>query len=90
MDLIKQLLMKEPNKRLGNKGICDIKSHPFFKDINFDDFKRKHKKSPFKFKLTQNNDTSNFDEYFTSKKAEDSQVDDWVGNYENIFNNFTN
>ena len=90
MDLIKQLLTKEPNKRLGNKGISDIKSHPFFKDINFDDFKRKHKKSPFKFKVNQNDDTSNFDEYFTSKSAEDSQVDDWVGNYEAIFNNFTN
>jgi serine/threonine protein kinase len=89
MDLIKQLLTKEPNKRLGNKGISDIKSHPFFKDINFDDFKRKHKKSPFKFKVNQNDDTSNFDENSTSKLSED-KVDDWVKNYEAIFNNFTN
>ena len=88
-DLINQLLKKEPNQRLGNKGFYEIKSHPFFKDINFDDFKKKHKKSPFKFKATQNDDTSNFDEYFTSKAPEESPVDSWIDNYQNHFSSFT-
>ncbi|KAG1446252.1 hypothetical protein G6F56_009633 [Rhizopus delemar] len=35
-DLIRKLLHKEENKRLGSKaGASDIKSHPFFKNINF-------------------------------------------------------
>ena len=89
MDLINQLLVKEPHKRLGNKGIGDIKSHPFFKDIYFDDFKKKHKKSPFKCRNNSNEDTSNFDEYFTSKLPQESPVDQWIENYQNTFDNFT-
>jgi len=35
-DLLSRLLEKDPNKRLGNyQGIRDIKSHPFFGDVNW-------------------------------------------------------
>ncbi|CDW80366.1 camp-dependent protein kinase catalytic [Stylonychia lemnae] len=35
-DLLSRLLEKNPNKRIGNyQGIRDIKSHPFFGDINW-------------------------------------------------------
>ncbi|CAI9760071.1 unnamed protein product [Fraxinus pennsylvanica] len=35
-DLISQLLNKDPNRRLGSKrGAADVKTHPFFKDLNF-------------------------------------------------------
>ena len=31
MDLIKKLLVLNPDKRLGRNGFLEIKSHPFFK-----------------------------------------------------------
>ncbi|KAL2524414.1 Protein kinase PINOID [Abeliophyllum distichum] len=35
-DLISQLLNKDPIRRLGSKrGAADVKTHPFFKDLNF-------------------------------------------------------
>jgi serine/threonine protein kinase len=42
-DLIKKLLCRDPRKRLGaNKDSEEIKEHPFFEDINWQDvFNRK-------------------------------------------------
>ncbi|KAJ4976988.1 hypothetical protein NE237_002094 [Protea cynaroides] len=35
-DLISKLLIKDPDQRLGSKrGAAEVKTHPFFKDINF-------------------------------------------------------
>ncbi|XP_043689498.1 protein kinase PINOID-like [Telopea speciosissima] len=35
-DLISRLLVKDPSQRLGSKrGAAEVKTHPFFKDINF-------------------------------------------------------
>ena len=47
-DLIKKLLNKKSNERLGyNNGFEEIKSHNFFKDINFEDLLNKTMKSPY-------------------------------------------
>ena len=35
-DLILKLLEKEPGERIGKKGLEDIKSHPFFANLSFD------------------------------------------------------
>lgn len=40
-DLIKALLQKDPEKRLGSKGDKDIKNHPWFSSIDFDKVLRK-------------------------------------------------
>ena len=41
-DLIKQLLIRDPNNRLGSKQDSqDIKSHPFFKDLDWNVVKNK-------------------------------------------------
>jgi hypothetical protein len=37
MDIIIKLLNKNPEERLGYKNIKEIKNHPFYKDINFED-----------------------------------------------------
>jgi serine/threonine protein kinase len=36
-DLISKLLVKEPCKRLGANDISELKNHPFFNDLNFND-----------------------------------------------------
>ncbi|KAI9144790.1 hypothetical protein BKA69DRAFT_1054431 [Paraphysoderma sedebokerense] len=35
-DLIEKLLTPDPSKRLGSKGAAEVKSHPFFADLNWD------------------------------------------------------
>ena len=35
-DLIKKLLKKNPESRLGFNGASEIKKHPFFKKMNWD------------------------------------------------------
>ena len=39
IDLIKQLLNPLPSKRLGYKGAKEVMSHPFFKDIDWQNTK---------------------------------------------------
>jgi len=54
-DLISKLLTKDNDKRLGfNNGFDEIKSHEFFKDINFDDLLNKKIKAPYKPNLMIN------------------------------------
>lgn len=46
-DLILRLLAKEPERRLGHKGASEVKSHSFFKGINWDDVLKKKLIAPF-------------------------------------------
>jgi serum/glucocorticoid-regulated kinase 2 len=83
------LLNREPEKRLGNGGAQEIKSHPFFASIDWKKLMAKRIQPPFKpsvvfqpfmnFPLTVQDsaiDTSNFDQEFTSEAPTDSVVDD--------------
>ena len=46
-DFINKLLQRDPNKRLGNGGINEIKNHPWLKDINWKDLYNRLLTSPF-------------------------------------------
>ena len=46
-DLINKLLYRKPHKRLGCNGIKEIKEHPWFKNINWDELFEKKMESPF-------------------------------------------
>lgn len=37
MDLIKKLLKKNPEERLGYNNFNDLKRHPYFETVNFED-----------------------------------------------------
>ena len=41
------LLQREPDRRLGANGADEIKRHPFFKDVNFDDVLNKRIPPPY-------------------------------------------
>ncbi|XP_017480123.1 PREDICTED: STE20-like serine/threonine-protein kinase, partial [Rhagoletis zephyria] len=73
-DFILKMLHKDPKKRLGgnNKNAADIKKHPFFKGIDWDELKSKRRKAPFKPKLDSEDDTQNFSEEFTKQPVIDS------------------
>ena len=68
-DLIQKLLVVNPDKRLGQglNGSQNIKNHPFFKDINWEDAKKKKIKPPFIPNLKNDTDLKYFDREFTDE-----------------------
>uniref|UniRef100_A0A1A9V6B3 non-specific serine/threonine protein kinase n=1 Tax=Glossina austeni TaxID=7395 RepID=A0A1A9V6B3_GLOAU len=75
-DFILRMLKKDPKKRLnGNKKSAeDIKSHPFFHGINWNDLQNKRVKAPLQPQLSSEEDTRHFSKVFTQKtEMPDSQ-----------------
>ncbi|XP_030071159.1 ribosomal protein S6 kinase alpha-5 [Microcaecilia unicolor] len=66
-DIIQGLLVKDPQKRLGcgPGGSDEIKKHPFFQNINWDDLAAKKVPAPFKPVIRDELDVGNFAEEFT-------------------------
>lgn len=59
-DLIRRLLCKDPKKRLGFNGAEEVKSHPFFKDVDWQAVYDKKITPPFIPSLGDDQDVSNF------------------------------
>ena len=68
VSLIQQLLVREPEQRLGSgpEDALDVMRHPFFKGINWDDLYHKRTPVPFLPQIQSDRDVSNFDNEFTS------------------------
>uniref|UniRef100_A0AAZ3NMQ1 Ribosomal protein S6 kinase n=1 Tax=Oncorhynchus tshawytscha TaxID=74940 RepID=A0AAZ3NMQ1_ONCTS len=66
-DLIQRLLIKDPKKRLGSgpDGADNVKKHPFYQKINWEDLAAKRVLAPFKPVIRDELDVSNFAEEFT-------------------------
>uniref|UniRef100_A0AAY3ZTR1 Ribosomal protein S6 kinase n=1 Tax=Denticeps clupeoides TaxID=299321 RepID=A0AAY3ZTR1_9TELE len=66
-DIIQRLLVKDPKKRLGSgpTGAMNVKSHPFYQKINWEDLAAKKVPAPFKPVIRDELDVSNFAEEFT-------------------------
>ena len=72
-DFILKLLTKNPKRRLGAKGLEDVKRHPFFgPDIDWDAIAQKRTQAPIKPKIKDEMDTSNFADEFTRLPLTDS------------------
>ncbi|CAF5046058.1 unnamed protein product, partial [Rotaria magnacalcarata] len=72
-DFILKLLIKNPKRRLGTKGLEDIKRHPFFgPDMDWDAIAQKRVPAPIKPKIKDEMDTSNFADEFTRLPLTDS------------------
>lgn len=71
--LLKGLFVKNPKKRLGFNGAQEIKTHPWFDKVNWDNIYNKVIQAPFVPKVKSETDTSNFDVEFTSEAIESYQ-----------------
>ena len=89
-NLISKLLIKDSGARLGRKGLDEIKKHPFFSGISFEDLKKKKLKSHLKPTLDKENPTNNFDEEYLTMEISNSPVADWSKEeqYSDWFNQF--
>ena len=74
IDILQKFFVKDPEKRLGNgeNGLNDIKSHPFFAEIDWDNLLAKKIKPPFIPKLKNISDVKYIDKEFTSLPVKDS------------------
>jgi len=59
--LLSKLLVRNPTKRLGFNGTDEIKKHPFFESINWEDLQALKKRPPIVPTLTRPDDLRNFD-----------------------------
>ncbi|RPA92650.1 kinase-like protein [Choiromyces venosus 120613-1] len=66
-NFVKGLLNRNPKHRLGaTLDAKELKSHPFFNDVDWNELLRKNVIPPFKPTLSSETDTSNFDPEFTN------------------------
>ena len=61
MDLIKSMI-NDPNQRLGRNGVDEIKAHPFFKGVDWENI-RNTMKPPFKPDIKNDYDTKYFETF---------------------------
>ncbi|KNC46138.1 AGC protein kinase [Thecamonas trahens ATCC 50062] len=68
------LLERSPNYRLGGKGgdVDEVTAHPWYADIDFDALLRLEVSPPWVPNVAGDDDTSMFDEEFTSMRVSDS------------------
>jgi protein-serine/threonine kinase len=66
-NFVKGLLNRNPKHRLGANGDAEeLKAHPFFADVDWEQLAKKNVVPPFKPKLKSELDVSNFDPEFTN------------------------
>ncbi|KAI8327313.1 kinase-like domain-containing protein [Blakeslea trispora] len=70
VSICQRLLNRDPKRRLGAgpTDAAEIKEHPFFHGVNWDDMLNKRVPPPFCPSITGPLDTSNFDEEFTRER----------------------
>ena len=73
--LLQSLLTVKPQKRLGANGVSEIKSHPFFKGIEWEPLARQQVDPPFKPNLKSQKDLKYFDAMFLKETVKDTLLD---------------
>lgn len=73
-DLLANLLERDPRKRLGSgpTGSEEIRNHPWFSDLNWEDVYYRRYKPRYKPNVKSEEDTSYFDDEFTKQTPVDS------------------
>ena len=71
-NLLLALMGKNPTSRLGSKGAWQVKSHPWFASISWDDILARKIPPPFKPYIHGELDVGNFAEEFTTQDPVDS------------------
>jgi serum/glucocorticoid-regulated kinase 2 len=87
-DLIKSLLQLNPKNRLGYNGCSDLKEHPFFADVDWEDVINKRLDPPYKPYLSSDMDLSHFERTFTEQSIDFINTESYKDE-ENKYEGFT-
>lgn len=93
-DMISGLCTINPSQRLGNissggqTGTALVKSHPFFKIIDFDALYHRKIKGPIIPKVKHAADCSNFDNYDPPSESKSEYTKDMASRYDHEFKDF--
>ena len=89
-DLIAGLCTVNPSERLGNLagGTDQVKSHPFFRGIDWDALYYRKFKGPIVPRVSHAADASNFDEYDAAPKSDSIYTAGMEREYEDAFKDF--
>lgn len=89
-DLIAGLCTVNPSQRLGNisGGAQRVKSHPFFRAIDWDALYRRQMKGPIIPHLRHPTDASNFDDYEDAPESKSVYTEEMSSQYEEAFKDF--
>lgn len=90
-DLIVRMLTVNPNDRLGSFAGADrdIKEHKFFEGMDWEQLSKKNVKVPFKPKVSDPLDGSNFDDYSKLEaKAKKEKYGKLTGAEQKLFTRF--
>lgn len=76
-NLLRRLLTHDQTKRIGSSesGAEEVKSHAFFKNVDWDKVREKEVPVPFKPQISSDKDISNIDKSFLKEKPVDSICD---------------
>lgn len=72
IDFFSKIFVANPKKRLGSNGAQEIKSHPFFKDVNWDDILLMKVKPPFMPRINRPDETRYIHSEFLEEIPQDS------------------
>eukprot|EP00053_Salpingoeca_punica_P011981 m.106914 g.106914 ORF g.106914 m.106914 type:complete len:716 (-) comp15822_c0_seq2:755-2902(-) len=93
VSILQAFMTKTIARRLGcsSNGEQEIKNHPFFQSIDWVKLEKREIKPPFIPKIKAKNDTSNFDQDFTSEKPQLTPTDKRAVETidQTVFNGFT-
>jgi len=78
-DFLSKLLVKDPTKRLGFNGAAQVKKHPFFNSIDWDDTLSMKRRPPIVPMLTRADDLRNFDKGFLCEPVMETPQDSFGG-----------
>lgn len=89
-DIVSKLCEVTPGKRLGNLsgGAKDVKSHPWFKKIDWVKLYNRELEAPIKPHLSSATDTRNFEIYDDEQKRKTVYTPDLQKKYDNCFSSF--
>lgn len=93
VDLIQKLLVVDPSRRLGVtcRGAIDIKLHPFFAGLNWSGISERKHPPPYKPKIKNSEDVSNFTQDFRTVVPPQVTEDDNIAipsNVQQFFDTF--
>ena len=71
-NILLSLMRKDPLARLGSKGAWQVRAHPWFSSLDWDDVMAKKTEPPFKPFIHSELDVGNFAEEFTTQDPVDS------------------